>query len=387
MKKKRNTKYKIENSFFSLCKKTEQEKIISAIVFYGGKNKENLRNKLREHECEITHEIDLIDAYCVNMKNSELESLAGEDIVMYITADNDIKTCLDLATKTIHAPTKYTGKNIGVAVIDTGVYPHSDLTYEGNKIVKFVDFVSDKNSPYDDNGHGTHVAGIISSSGHSSKGQYRGVAPDANIIALKVISGNGEGTTSNILEAFEWINKNKEKYNIRIASISLGGSASTTARYDPLVRASEKLWDNGVVVVAAAGNSGSNQRTINTPAISKKIITVGASDDRSTVSRNDDKVAPFSSRGPTMQNIRKPDLVAPGVDIISLGTSPNSYVKMSGTSMSTPIISGCCAMLLEKYPHLTPNEVKMRLMKSSTTLNESKYAEGKGLIDLDLLLG
>ena len=217
-----------------------------------------------------------------------------------------------------------------------------------------------------------------------SNGKYTGIAPKANLIGLKVMNAYGEGNSSDILAALEWVNDNRQTYNIRVVSLSFG-TLSTGNAFDPLILAVERLWDKGVVVVAAAGNEGPSLATISSPGSSKKIITVGCSDDKGTVDIKDDTIADFSSRGPSPYSRMKPDLVAPGVDIFSLSTS-GGYVPMSGTSMSTPVISGCCALLLEKEPKLSPDEVKRHLINCTDSLNQPYVSQGGGLVNAASLL-
>ncbi len=224
--------------------------------------------------------------------------------------------------------------------------------------------VNQKTEPYDDNGHGTHCAGDVASSGASSSGQYRGPAPEANLIGVKVLNKQGSGTLADIIEGVEWcIQYNEDNPMNRL--ILLACRSGRCLRYDheqedPLVRAVEEAWNAGIVVCVAAGNSGPDSQTIASPGLSEKVITVGALDDNNTASSDDDTVASFSSRGPTVYGKEKPDILAPGVNIISL-RSPNSYIDklqkssrvgsqyftMSGTSMATPICAGIAALILQ----------------------------------------
>lgn len=378
---------KFDASIASQWNIAKSNELISVIIFAQNKNKEKLREKLIKNGCHIKYEFEIMNAFAVDACAGKIPEMAEDENIIYIASDTDAATCLDIARPAIGTDNvKYTGKGVGVAIIDTGIYPHNDLILSSNRITEFVDFVQGKKKPYDDNGHGTHVAGILASDGVSSKGKYRGIAPGVNIIALKVMNQNGEGSTSDIIAAMDWIWKNKNKYNIRIASLSLGSVVHGKQSYDPMVIAAEKLWDSGIVVIAAAGNEGPAAGTIDSPGVSRKIITVGCSDDKNTIPINDDTVADFSSRGPSPYTKSKPDLLAPGVNITSLANYGTGYVTMSGTSMSTPVISGCCALLLEKNPKLTPNEVKNLLIKNTDSLSQPKTTQGSGLINLKRLL-
>ena len=272
---------------------------------------------------------------------------------------------------------KYTGKNIGVAIIDTGIYEHMD--FQG-RIRCFQDFLNYRSLPYDDSGHGTHVAGILGGSGAASGGKYRGTAPQCDMIILKILDQYGNGSKENVLRAFRWIRNNKMKYHIRVVNISVGTTCRSPKDHLLLNSAAEQLWDEGLVIVAAAGNQGPEQGSITSPGSSRKVITVGSSDmltGRSGV----------SGRGPTSECICKPDVVAPGNHIISCGIKgPDSYGIKSGTSMSTPRISGSVACMLEKDPMLTNLEIKMMLKESAVDLGLPHNQQGWGLFDEDRFL-
>lgn len=274
-----------------------------------------------------------------------------------------------------------TGKNVGVAILDTGIYPHPDF---GSRILAFQDFVHFRNrSAYDDNSHGTHVAGILAGSGEASMGKHRGMAPGCNLIALKVLDHLGNGRKEDVLQAFRWILENEDRYNIRIVNISVGTTYKTRWEHDVLIQGVEEVWDRGLVVVAAAGNQGPRPGTITAPGCSKKVITVGSSD--MIVGRR-----AVSGCGPTLECVCKPDLVAPGNQILSCNapTSANGewYTVKSGTSMSTPVISGAVALLLERDPMLTNVEVKMLLKDSTDDLGLPKNQQGWGLFNLSKMM-
>ncbi|RAS82032.1 S8 family peptidase [Priestia endophytica] len=290
-----------------------------------------------------------------------------------------------------------TGEGINVAVLDTGVYPHVDLD---GRIIAFKDVINNRTKPYDDNGHGTHCAGDVAGNGQVSNGRYKGPAPKANIIGVKVLDREGNGSLESVMRGIEWCilyNKHHQDAPIHVISLSLGSKA---IRYkeeeeDPVVYLVNEAWRNGIVVVAAAGNSGPASSTIDSPGVSSTIITVGASDHQNTESTvEDDTVAPFSSRGPTVYGVEKPDILAPGVNIVSL-RSPNSiidcnepenrvgsgYFSLSGTSMATPICAGVIALILQSNPSLTPNEVKALLKEGADLLREDQNVYGYGFVN------
>lgn len=340
-----------------------------------------------------------IHACRMNVSYQELRTLVNRTDIKRIYLDRRVSTCLDTATPVTGAPVAWDEGNQGekatIAVIDTGIDPHPDLTNPENRIIAFKDFVKGKTKPYDDNGHGTHCAGDAAGNGFASDGIYTGPAPKAPLVGVKVLDKWGSGRMSNVIAAIEWCMENKERYNIRILSLSLGSRSISSYRDDPVARAAGEAWKKGLVVVVAAGNAGPESGTIATPGIHPAIITVGATDHKGTLDRSDDTIASFSSRGPTRDQIMKPDLVAPGTGITSLRVrrsyidklSPHNrvnqhYTTMSGTSMATPMVAGIAALILTKHPDWTPDQVKERLVQSAESLNLPAHEQGAGQVQV-----
>lgn len=381
--------------------RTLKDSKIKAIVFSKKNDVEVCKLYLEKKGIEIKHELPLINAYAVEVESGELEEMARSDLVEYISDDARMTSLLNIAAQEVGArianDTGYTGKGVGIAILDTGIYPHQDLVRPKNRIVAFKDFINNRQTPYDDNGHGTFVAGVAAGNGYLSGGKYRGIAPDASLIGVKVMDENGSGDSSDIIAGMQWVVNNKDKYNIRVLSVSLGAKPGSVTKFDPLAVAVDAVWDKGIVVVVAAGNSGPRQNTITTPGISSKVITVGAVDDKRTIEYEDDKMADFSSRGPVNRRLIKPDLVAPGVNIRSLATNKEyrgtrleemsePYRNMSGTSVSTPIVSGAVALMLSMNDKLTPDEIKKKFMKNTYKMKVSEYAQGSGILDISNLV-
>lgn len=277
-----------------------------------------------------------------------------------------------------------TGRGIGVAVLDTGCFLHEDFEH---RVTAFSDMVQKRLLPYDENGHGSHICGIIGGDGHASGGIYRGIAPGCNLIPIKVLDKRGNGFASDVLAGLRFIREHKERLGIRIINISVGSfSRKSMGENSALVRGVNEAWDDGLVVVVAAGNMGPKSGTITTPGISRKVITVGCSDDDKEVNVMGSRMVDYSGRGPTGSCICKPDLVAPGASIISWSNQAGRYTAKSGTSMATPLVSGAIALLLEKYPHMTNLEVKLRLRERCTDLGLPKNQQGWGILDVEKLL-
>lgn len=381
--------HKLDAEICSRCEQAGKNDIAHVIIFADCKScsSDDIRRQIESHGGHIRYELKLLNAFAVDIYARRIKEVAEKENIIYIASDINASTCMNVARAAIgdHGE-NYLGEGVCAAVIDTGIYPHNDLTANGSRIAAFVDFVGGKKKPYDDNGHGTHVSGILAGDGYSSNGRYAGIAPKASLAGLKVMDSRGSGRTSDILAALDWVHQNRERYNIRVASLSLGAPAGERRTYDPLIYACERLWDSGILVVAAAGNEGPMEGSISSPGASAKIITVGASDDKRTIERSDDTIADFSSRGPSLYSRRKPDVCAPGVNIVSLANSSSGYTVMSGTSMATPIISGLAVRLFSQNPDLTPGEVKAKLRRSVYSVGDSPQVQGSGVTDAGRLI-
>ena len=236
---------------------------------------------------------------------------------------------------------KGTGKGVRIAVIDSGVTAwHDDLARTvnaghgpvGQRVMAFVDLVDGAATAHDDFGHGTHVAGIIAGSGWDANGEYAGVAPGADLLVLRVLNGQGQGSVSDVIRAIDYTIANRVRFHLRVINLSIGAAVFESYDTDPLTLAAKRAVDAGLIVVAAAGNLGKDAAGnlqfggITAPGNAPWVVTVGASNDQGTPDPADDTVATFSSRGPTAVDMSaKPDVLAPGVHIVSLNDA-NSYL-------------------------------------------------------------
>lgn len=353
-------------------------------------------NNTRQSVLNLTESIEpnlpIIDAFSGYLPTNLIYKLSRDPDIDYISFDSKVYTLLDIANQSMETyfphDKGFEGEGVTVAIIDTGVSPHYDLVRPRNRIIGFKDLIDNQSRPYDDNGHGTHIAGIIAGNGYASRGRYVGVAPKSNILAVKALDRNGGGSTSKVIEAISYVIETKDHYNTKIINLSIGTPANSTCENDPLCKAVNMAIKAGLVVVVAAGNSGPSKGTILSPGTNRNVITVGAVDDKRTVDTSDDTIADFSSRGPTLDGIKKPDLVAPGVNINSLSSNKlDSYVPLSGTSMATPLVSGTIALLFNEYGNLTPLQVKALLINSCIDLKDTEDHQGAGMLNLKKLFG
>ena len=278
------------------------------------------------------------------------------------------------------------GMGVTVAVLDTGVGRHPDLR---GRVMGFRDFVGKRNLMYDNNGHGTHICGIICGNGSMSRGKYRGIAPGANLVVGKVLDEKGDGMTANMLEGLTWILENQKKLGIKILNISVGiGQLDDKKKEEALREKIEEVWNAGIVVICAAGNKGPANDSISSVGGCDKVITVGCHDGQYCMD-NPKRCETYSGRGKLFGVGRKPDLVAPGTEILSCNVNyhlSGPYTVKSGTSMATPIIAGAAALLLQRFPKLTNEEIKQALTYTATDLGLPWNQQGWGMVNVKKML-
>lgn len=396
----------------------------------------------------VRNHVHSIPAVVMHIPASMLTELEHNPNVAYVTPDRAVSMTTTAANNEEYATaveadvaaSQYAlnGTGIGVAVIDSGIAAHPDLNNAAgaSRVVYSQSFVAGDTTTGDKYGHGTHVSGLIGGTGASSgtangyAATYAGMAPNVNLINLRVLDQNGSSTDSEVIAAIDQAIALKNTYNIRVINMSLGRPVFESYTLDPVCQAVEAAWNAGIVVVVAAGNSGRSTTlgmngfgTIGVPANDPAVITVGAMRTMSTATRVDDAIASYSSKGPTLlDHIVKPDLVAPGNRLVSLRVAgstldteypqyevnPTSgagkYYQLSGTSMATPLVSGAAALILQQNPAMTPDQVKARLMKTAwkgaSTYSSARdnfgniynnqydvFTYGSGYLDVDAALG
>ncbi|ASS75829.1 peptidase S8 [Tumebacillus algifaecis] len=316
--------------------------------------------------------------FAATMKKSQIERLQKHPMVESIQYDAPVHKTMNTAGDSFGStkaatdflldgdrdgnPTSFSSTDVVVAVIDTGIDGnHVDL--DGGKVLAFRDFVgpTPNPAPYDDDGHGTHVSGIIAGTGDGNA-SYKGVAPGAALVGIKVLDGTGSGYMSDVDAGINWAIANKSTYGIKVINLSLGTSGSSDGN-DSTSLAIDNAVANGLVAVVAAGNSGPRKSTIGSPGAARQAITVGAFAD---VGEKGFNLTSFSSRGPTADGRIKPDLVAPGYNITApRANSSNQYISYSGTSMATPFTAGVIALMLDANYSLTPADIKNKLTSTA----------------------
>ena len=354
---------RVKDDLSLIISKSPPTEEISVIILFREKPKLAEIDEIRAEGATVKYTYSIINAIAARVPVNAIERIAAKPFVELVEPDYEVELVLDDSIYQINVDKVWeagiTGKDVDVAVLDTGIHDeHPALV-----VSKEVDFTGEGTD--DLHGHGTHVAGIIA----STDSTYRGVAYDANLLNVKVLNKDGVGYGSDVIEGIEWAVDN----GAEVISMSFGAEVDPCDGTDAISRAVDNAVKKGVVVVVAAGNKGPDSGTITSPGCAKKAITVGAIDDN-------DKVPSWSSRGPTDDGRVKPDLVAPGVGIISTWKD-NSFKSLSGTSMSTPHVSGVVALLLEADPTLKPDEIKEALKSTAIDLGYDENTQGAGKVD------
>jgi serine protease AprX len=396
-----------------------------------------LQTKFARYNGSLKNTFNTMGLISVEMPLSRIRDLEYDDDIAYISPDRPIASHGHVentigASQTdgrteVPGFTSLNGTGVGIAVLDSGIDNTHNLikASTGRPSVVYSKTYTGIAGNRDYFGHGTHVASLLAGSPGFKSDYYGGVAYESKVISLAVLDGSGVGLSSNVIAAIDWCITNKATYNIRVINMSLGAPASDSYKTDPLCLAARRAYNAGIVVVVAAGNHGKDSLGhkvyggIDSPGIEPSVITVGATNSFGTDSRADDTIATYSSRGPTRgystdasgikhyDNLIKPDLVAPGNKLIG-AVSPSSVGKLtslvtlfpslkvgssttydqcmylSGTSMSTPVVAGAAAMMLEANPNLTPGLVKAILMYTAQPLqNFNTLEQGAGRLNVE----
>jgi serine protease AprX len=292
----------------------------------------------------------------------------------------------------------WSGRGVTVAVLDSGVAADPDLN---GRVLASVCFAGAQDaSQHDKGGHGTHIAGTIAGNGYRGGGQITGIAPNANVVDVQVLNSKGNGRVSSVVRGIEWTVQHKAQFNIHVINLSFGAPPMGSYKYDAFAAAAEIAWQSGLVVVAAAGNVGPSGGTVESPGIDPYIITVGSTDDQTTPALSDDALGWWSSWGTPAESTARPDVLAPGRRIGSIyvpgstlasllpehlvyATNGAPYFNLTGTSMSTAVVSGTAALMLEHHPELKPAQVKKILVSTARPFGTGSMlaGAGAGLID------
>ena len=356
---------KIDNGLVGVLENKEEK--IDALV----RVRNPLQLGLLEHNFDVIKSYPFIRSVGIKCGLNEAIRLERMQEVEYVSAQSTVFALSDLNANinekayshgmfSQYPVAKFskelTGEGVTLCVMDTGINPHCDLSVPKNRIVHFEDMVGGEDMPYDDNGHGTFVAGVACGDGLTSAREVVGVAPKANVLGIKVIGDKGESGTFKILDGMQWLFDNFRQYGVKVVCMSFGAEPLSYA--DPLKIGVEMLSRSGLIVVAAAGNSGEN--SLKSPAISNEIIAVGAVD-------KEDRIAEFSSRG-VYQGAKRPDVYADGIKVKGIKAG-GSYTYMSGTSVAAPYVAGACCLLCEKYKNITPYQAKQAVLHHSLTID------------------
>ncbi|MBE6065605.1 MAG: S8 family serine peptidase [Clostridium cochlearium] len=369
-----------------ICCKTLQQKIENKIKFYKGK---------------ILFSIDSIKCICAIVPASSINKLLEYPNIDYIFLDSYAFLCGKSVFSANKIPLeknyKLTGKNIGIGIIDSGTYPHMDFITPKNRISKFVDLVNHYKYPYDDNGHGTSVSGIICSNGYSSKGIYKGIAQDSYLYCIKAFNNIGRGFISDILYALSILIEDSDKFNIKVICLPfevLNNNKKLISLFNNLFSIAVS---KNITIIVPSGHNGNNFNSMKGIALLDTCITVGGLN-------IDKEIKPYtnSSAGPNFK-LNKPDVSAACVDIVSTNTNVNyiserngrklypkileePYSNFTGTSYAAAYVAGLCALLYENNSSLNLKDIKALLKVSSELQDIPKDIQGHGILNLSKLL-
>jgi serine protease AprX len=427
----------------------EEANGVKASYIISGKDFGQVKETMQNMGIKPTHEFGIIRSVAANLTASEANSLRSAPGIQQVFEDGQVKTAsvrskggknksknksknepLDtvfpsfIDADRVHKE-GITGAGVGIAIIDSGLWGHKSLvrdTQKNSRVIAYYDAIENREISLDEletrkdwkrklrdgNGHGTHIASVIANSSKTvdefgkKTGGYNGIAPDANLIIVKAISEEGQGSYLDVIESIAYVIANKERLNIRVMNLSFGGVPMSHYWQDPINQAVMSAWQAGIVVVASAGNLGPEPQTVSVPGNVPYVVTVGAMTDNYTpADTSDDFLATFSSVGPTLEGFVEPEILAPGGHMVGIMHKKaqialdhpefhyqEKYFQMSGTSQAAAVASGVAALIIQAQPDLSPNDVKCRLMSSARAatganggLLYSVFQQGTGLIN------
>lgn len=371
------------------------------VLIYCKNFKDNIEKKIKSYRGSVVHSIRQCSIICAYLSSKSILQLIEFPEVSYVAFDSVCFLCSNSVESSnkirVSKEYKATGRGISIALLDTGVYPHRDLLTPFNRIKIFKDLVNDFRYPYDDEGHGTHTAGIIAGNGNLSKGVYRGIAPGAQLYCYKVFNSQGKAYVSDILFAIEEIISSCQEHNIRVLCLPFELHSCDTFLLDCFSKIFDIAIQNNIVPVVPSGSNKNIEESIQGFSALPNCITVGGIN----TTRGIESYS-YSSCGPFQKNL-KPDLVAACVDIISLNTDSSyiserngiklyppsleePYAVKSGTSAACAFVAGVCALILENNQSLTFKDIKALLKASCNALEMPRFQQGNGMLDLSKII-
>ncbi len=392
-------KDKLEGNLSYAIKKDYYKKY--RVLIYCSKFLNNIEKKITSYKGTVIYTLKHCSAICALLTPKNILQLIEFPEVKWVTRDSYCFLCASGVESSNRArlPEKspFTGRGIGVAVIDTGAYPHSDLITPFNRIRLFTDLINNYRYPYDDNGHGTFISGIIAGNGSLSKGIYKGIAPGAQLYCYKAFNSLGKAYTSTVLFALEEILDAPKEYNIRIICLPFELYNNDHLTLECFSKLFNAAIERDMVPIVPSGSNYNSEGSIEGFACLQNCITVGGLDTSSSIKSY------FASSGGPFQKNTKPDLAAACVDICSLntnkkyiserngnklypGTLENPYCNYSGASVAAAYISGLTALILENRSKLKFKDVKALLKTASNSVVDiPRYQQGEGMVDITKL--
>lgn len=365
--------------------KTPPDATCNLLIETGGGHATKIAELVRNNQGKLGRKFEFLPFLAAEVPYSAVKELAKSPLVAKLWHDATVYAMLDKAAPglgvTVAQETGYSGKGVVIAILDTGIYPHEDLIKPDNRILAWNDLLKHEKKPYDDNGHGTQIAGIIAGNGYSSGGRLKGMAPGSWLVGIKVLDQYGRGRVSDVIAGLEWCLKSLPSLNIKIINLSLGTAAQDVYRRDPLCRAAALAWRKGITIFSAIGKGNEKVLNLNSPGIYPGIVKVAGLNRQEAIIADDAGLtSPVVAGNPGL--FLKPDLVAPDNQITSINIE-GDYSIISGASAAAPLAAGCAALILERMPNLNPSQLKQQLIQSAKDLGLGRSLQGAGALSLE----